>query len=427
MVSLVGSTPFKSDYFLPRKGMSGSGIAEHMGRLLQKDPEERHAAMSIYSMKGSDEIQDVMLQAYSRVFKKNNLVSVMMPGMQEIEDELLSMCANLLSGGRKGIVANITSGGTESIFCGVHAAREWARKTKPGITAPELIAPYSAHATLSKACHYLGVSLKRVPVGTDYRADIKTITAAIGPNTIGLYASAPNWPYGTYDRVREFGQLAQERNLWLHVDACVGGFMAPFAARLGYQIPEWDFSVPGVTSISADLHKYAYAMKPASIIAWREADLQKYHYVKVTDWPTMEYAAQGFVGSRSAGPVAAAWAVMHFLGEEGYLRYTRETMENKWRLSEGIEAIPGLKVVDNELCILCYVSGDESLPILEVLAGMDSLGWVHFGTMEPPMIQLILDPSPAPYIDAYLKDLGAIVNRVRQGETFGAGELHYTG
>lgn len=425
-MSLINFEKFMSDYALPKKGTSRDWISAHMDELLAMDPADKYARMSIYSMKGSQDVQDVLLQAFSRVFWKNNLVAIMMPGTQQIEDELLSMCANLLSGGTKGVVTNITSGGTESIFCAIHAAREWARERKPHITKPEFVVPFSAHATLGKAGQYLDVKITRVPVGADFRADISQIKAAIGPNTIGLYASAPNWPYGTYDRVSEFGRVAEERDLWLHVDACVGGFMAPFATKLGYNIPDWDFSVPGVTSISADLHKYAYAMKPASIIAWREQALQKYHYVKISDWPTMEYSAQGFVGSRSAGPVAAAWAVMHFLGEDGYLDYTRRTMETKKRLADGIEAL-GLKVVDNDLCILCYMSGDEQkLPVMTVLAGMTKLGWVHFGTTQPPMIQLILDPVPDQYVEAYLTDLGDVVKKVRAGEDFGTAALRYT-
>ncbi|MBW7836505.1 MAG: aminotransferase class V-fold PLP-dependent enzyme [Sphingomonadales bacterium] len=424
MANLLSDT-FKSDYVLPKVGCSRESIDKKLKEILAKDPEEKFAAMATYCHKGSQDVQDVLLQAFSKVFQKNNLITVMMPGQKQIEEELLSMCANLLSGGVEGVVANISSGGTESIFSGVHAAREWAREKKPHIIEPEFIAPYSGHATLNKAGHYLGIKIKRVPVGKDFRGDIAAIRKAIGPNTIGLYASAPNWPYGTYDPIREFGQLALEHDLWLHVDACVGGFIAPFAKKLGYKIPDWDFSVPGVMSISADLHKHAYAMKPASVIAWRSIDLLKYHYVRVTEWPTMEYASQGFVGSRSSGPVAAAWALLHFLGEDGYLEFTKRTMENKRRLIEGIEKIPGLKIIDNELSILCYVSQDEALPILAILGGMTALGWLHFGTMEPPMIQLILDPRADQFIDAYLKDLAQIAARVRAGETFDEGELRY--
>ena len=425
-VSLVPAD-FRTGYYLPEKGVSRDVIRERIGQMIDKDPPERSAVMSIYTNRGSNELHEVMIEAFSRVYQKNNLVSVLMPGMQQIEEELLSMSADLLSGGEKGIVANITSGGTDSIFCAIHAAREWARDTRPDITEPEFIAPFSAHATLNKAGHYLGVSIKRVPVAADFRPDIKALEAAIGPNTIGLYASAPNWPYGTYDRIGECARIARERELWLHVDACVGGFIAPFARKLGHPVPAWDFSVPGVTSISADLHKYAYAMKPASVIAWRDLTLQqRYHYVKVTDWPTVEYSSQSFVGSRSAGPVAAAWAAMHFLGEEGYLRHTRTMLEDKKRLTRGIEAIGGLKVIDNELIMLCYVSEDPGLPILEVLAGMETQGWLHFGTLHPPMIQLVLDPREEPYIGRYLEDLADIVQRIRKGEKFGQGELHYS-
>ena len=425
-ISLVPAD-FKSGYFLPKKGMARSAIGEHIALMIEKDPPERSALMSIYTNTGSDEVQQVMLETFAKVYPKNNLVAVMMPGMQQLEEELLSMCADLLSGGERGIVANITSGGTESVFCAIHAAREWAREKKPSVRTPEFITPFSAHATLNKAGHYLGVKIRRVPVASDYRSDIEAMRSAIGPNTIGIYASAPNWPYGTYDRIADCGRLAEEQNLWLHVDACVGGFIAPFARKLGYPIPAWDFSVPGVTSISADLHKYAYAMKPASVISWRNLELQqKYHYVKVTEWPTVEYSSQGFVGSRSAGPVAAAWAIMHFLGEEGYLRYTKTMMECKKRLVGGIEAIDGLKAIDNELVMLCYVSQDDRVPILEVLAGMERHGWLHFGTTQPPMIQLVLDPKAEPYIDDYLVNLADIVRRIRQGERFGEGELHYS-
>jgi len=424
MVDLM-KPPFRNDYHLPEHGIDSHTVSERVQAFAAKDPESRNARMAIYSMKGSDAAQKVLLDAHGRVFHKNNLTVAMLPGMLEMEQELLSMAANLLSGGSDDTVANFTSGGTESIFCGIHAARQWARETKPHISAPEIVAPYSAHATLDKAGHYLDVKIVRVPVGADFRADIERIKAAIGPNTIGLYASAPNWPYGTYDRVREFGAVALEQDLWLHVDACVGGFMAPFARDLGYPIPDWDFSVPGVRSISADLHKYAYAMKPASVIAWRDASLQKYHYVSISNWPTMAYSAEGFVGSRSAGPVAAAWAVMHFLGRDGYRDYTARTMANKKALSDGISAIEGLEVIDNDLCILCYVSTDATLPISTVLGAMNQRGWVHFGTMEPPMIQLILDPLEEGLIDAYLADLTDVVAQIRSGHSFDAGEMTY--
>ncbi len=425
-VSLV-STDFKSDYFLPEKGLSGDAVRQHIDQMIAKDPPERSGLMSIYCNRGLDEGHEVMLDAFSKVYKKNNLVTVLMPGMKQIEEELLSMCANLLSGGEKGIVANITAGGSESIFCAINTAREWARATRPEVSAPEFVTPYSAHAALNKAGHYLDVKIKRVPVGADYRSDMKAIKAAIGPNTIGLYASAPNWPYGTYDHISEFGKLALQDNLWLHVDACVGGFVAPFVKKLGHPVPPWDFSVPGVMSISADLHKFAYAMKPASVVAYRNLELQqKYHYVKVTEWPTIEYSSQSVLGSRSAGPVAAAWAIMHFLGEEGYLRLAAQMMEAKKRLATGISAIVGLKVIDTEVTLLCYISVDEKLSIMEVVAGMEQLGWVHFGTLEPPMIQLVMEPRADPYIDGYLKDLAEIVRRIRQGESFGQGDLHYT-
>jgi glutamate/tyrosine decarboxylase-like PLP-dependent enzyme len=413
---------------LPKTGLSKGQIDAYFDDILGRDPDPAQGAMSCYCMKGSEEIQDVLKDAYLKFFHHNGVVRRMMPGVRKMEEDLLSICAGILGGGTPGVVANITSGGSESIFCAIHAIREWAQATRNLSGPVEIVAPWSAHPAFSKACHYLGVKLVRIPLGPDYRANIEAMAAAITTNTVALVGSAPCWPYGLYDSIEELSELAQARDLWLHVDACVGGYLAPFVAKAGYPVPRWDFSLPGVKSISADLHKYAYAAKPASTIAWRSADLQeKYHYYSPSDWPGSPYITQAVAGSRPIGPVAAAYAVLNRLGEEGYVELAGYAMRNKERLLEGVARIPGLRPWKSDLVLTYYDSVDPNLPVKKIVGGLGDLGWPSFGTLEPPLVQVAVDPMPADgsLIDRYLADLNRVVDQIRAGAAVTTGELKY--
>lgn len=407
---------------LPRKGLSSAEVLRRIQEFRAADPTFVRGQMTAYCMMGSHELQAVLEQAYQVYFFQNALVRRFLPGMRQMEEQLREIAASLLSGGKPGVRVNLTSGGSESLFCGFHAAREWAKEEYPHISQPEVIAPFSAHATISKACHYLGLKLTRVPVGKDLRADVQAMEAAIGPNTIALAGSAPSWPYGRIDPITEIAALGQRRNLWVHVDACVGGYLAPFVARLGYFLPAWDFSVPGVKSISADLHKYAYAPKPASTIAFESEALLKYHNVAASDWPSATYLTEGMIGSRPAGAIAATWAALHFLGEEGYLDYARRTMDTKQRLINGLVKL-GMKPLDTDLCVLLFETGDVSAEAL--VGALTEAGWPCMGTQRPPMVQLIVDPLVADVVDDYLKDLGRLLTMLREGKQMKQGELGY--
>jgi sphinganine-1-phosphate aldolase len=407
---------------LPKKGMSPKDVQGRIDGFRKMDPSFERGRMTAYCMMGSRDVQEVVEKAYYTYFFQNGIVRRFMPGLLQMEAELRSMCAGVLSGGTPGVRVNFTTGGSESLFCGMHALREWARERYPRITRPQVIAPFSAHATISKACHYLDIELTRIAVGKDYRADVAAMKAAIGPNTVGLIGSAPSWPYGKIDPIADLAAVARERDLWVHVDACVGGYLAPFVSRAGYPVPAWDFSVDGVTSISADLHKYGYAPKPASTIAFRSEDLLKYHNVFPDEWPSMRYMAEGMVGSRPAGAIAAAWAVMHYLGEEGYVDFARRTMKAKARLEEGIRALD-LTPWQTDLCVLLFETGD--LKAEEVVGGMNEAGWPCMGTQRPPLVQLIIDPFAEEVADDYLRDLGEVVSRLRAGKQVKKGALGY--
>ncbi len=407
---------------LPKQGMSATEIQQRIEAFRAEDPTFERGRMTAYCMKGSDDLQAVIENAYHVYFFQNALVRRFMPGMRKMEEELRSMCASILAGGTPGVRVNFTSGGSESLLCGLHAAREWAKAQRPHIEQPEVIAPFSAHATISKACHYLNLRLTRIPVRADYRADPPAMEAAIGPDTIAIVGSAPSWPYGKIDPVSEIAAIGQRHNLWVHVDACVGGYLSPFVARLGHALPAADFSIPGVSSMSADLHKYGYAPKPASTVAYRSEELQQYHHVARGDWPSAMYLSEGVIGSRPAGALAATWAVLHYLGEQGYVEYARRTMQTKQRLIEGLIRL-GMKPWDTELSILLFETAE--LPAEAVVGALTEAGWPCMGTMRPPLVQLIIDPLAEEAVEDYLQDLEKVLHHLRSGKQAKRGDLGY--
>ncbi len=408
---------------LPGKGLGKDRVLSKLDEALAMEPDKLRGNMSCYAMKGTEEIVDVVSAAYQKYFFLNGVARRFFPGLQKLELELTGIASDILSGGAEGINANVTSGGTESIFCALHAAREWAKKTKPHIKEPEIVAPYSIHATFSKGCHYLGLKLVRTPVGADWRADAEAIEKAITPNTIMVAGSAPSWPYGVIDHIDQLAAVSKKHGLWLHVDACVGGFLSPFVSKLGYDLPKWDFSVDGVTSISADLHKYGYAAKGISIVAWRSEEYQQYHYVSPTDWPCSPYITQAFTGSRPASAVAAAWAAVNYLGEDGYMAYADRAMKAKARLVEGLKSIEGLSPLNTDLLIVVY--GAEDIRVEQIVGGLSEKGWTSGGVMDPPLAHLVLDPLSDDVVDLYLEDLQAVVEQIRTGGSTAEGTLSY--
>ncbi|UDF30587.1 UNVERIFIED_ORG: aminotransferase class V-fold PLP-dependent enzyme [Roseateles sp. XES5] len=408
---------------IPPRGKPADDVLADLDAFQAREPDYIRGAMSAHAMRGGEDVQAVSRAAYLRYFSYNALVRRYFPGFLDLEAAVTGAVAALVSGGVDGVVTNLTSGGTESNFCAMHAAREWAKVHRPGVTAPEIVAPYTAHATLSKACHYLGLKLVRTPLGPDYRADVAAMAAAVGPNTIGFAVSAPQWPHGLYDPVADVGRLAVETGLWLHVDACVGGFIAPFVERAGHAVPAWDFRVDGVSSISADAHKYGYAAKPLSTISWRSAERQAFNHVFPDDWPCGPYMAPAFSGSRPAGSTASAWSLFQYLGEEGYTALAAKAMDAKKRFIEGIAAIDGLEPWETDLTILVF--GSRNVPVQKIVAGMAARNWPMGGTLEPPLVHLVVDAMAAEAVDAFLQDLRETVARLEAGEAMAGGTLSY--
>jgi glutamate/tyrosine decarboxylase-like PLP-dependent enzyme len=404
---------------LPAEGVPRSTLE---AQLKSMPPDAVHGHWS-RAFRGPEDVQEVGRMAYNMFLSDNGIFSLRSEYIRRIEEEVIGMCVSLFNA-PEDASGTFTSGGSESNYSALHAMREWAREHHPHITAPEVIVPFSAHPTFSKGCHYFGLKLVRTALGKDLRADVSAMAEAIGPNTIAIAGSAPCWPYGLYDPIAAISDLAVKHDLWMHVDACVGGYLAPFVESLGHPLPAWDFRVPGVKSISADLHKYGYCPKPASTVLWRSESLKRFHHVHPEDWPGGPYQMQGFAGSRTAGPIFAAWTVLKYLGRSGYRRLAAQLLDTSRRLAEGIESVEGMYVFKSDLMPLGF--GSHVLDMQLIMGGLRKIGWLLVASRQPPLINLPVDGATGDaVINAFVADLRKVAAAVRAGADAGRAELTY--
>ncbi|MHB8158781.1 MAG: pyridoxal phosphate-dependent decarboxylase family protein, partial [Desulfocucumaceae bacterium] len=325
------------------------------------------------------------------------------PSLRKFESEVVSMTAGLLGGGPE-TAGSMTSCGTESILMAVKTYRDRARAERPEITAPELLMPDSAHPAFQKAAHYFDVIPVRVPVKADFRADVEAMKAAITDNTVLIMGSAPSYPQGVIDPIQELASMALEKGIGFHVDSCLGGFLLPFARKLGYPLPDFDFTVPGVTSISADVHKYGFAAKGASTILYGDKALRRHQYFVYPDWSGGIYASPTMTGTRPGGAIAAAWGIMNFLGEEGYMKIADNIMKSSKKLIEGINAIPGLYVLGQpDLSVFSFAA--DAVDIYVLGDAMEARGWHLDRQQRPPCLHLMVTPAHEKIVDLFLSDL----------------------
>jgi glutamate/tyrosine decarboxylase-like PLP-dependent enzyme len=325
------------------------------------------------------------------------------PSLRRFESDVVSMTAGLFHA-PDGAAGTMTSGGSESLLMAVKTARDWARAERPAITSPEVLLPVTSHPALEKAAHYFDVKPVRVPVGADFRADVAAARSRASPNTILVVGSAPAYPHGVIDPIDELANLAAERGVLLHVDACLGGFLLPFVERLGKPVPPFDFRVPGVTSMSADIHKYGYAAKGASVVVYRSRALRRHQWFSYGDWPGGLYGSPSMTGTRPGGAIAAAWAVMQYLGEEGYLDLARITLETTDRLARGVSDTPGLRILGKP-AMSVFAFASDTVDVYVLGDAMEKRGWKLDRQQRPPCLHLMVTPAHAPVVDAFLADL----------------------
>ncbi|EXB40318.1 Sphingosine-1-phosphate lyase [Morus notabilis] len=435
---------------LPSVGL-GAEVLEIMKIEKTKDPVwQGKCSGTVYV--GGSECEghfSVLNEACSMFAHTNPLHSDVFQSVVRFEAEVVAMTAALLGGKDKSsgrqICGNMTSGGTESILLAMKSSRDYM-KSKKGITRPEIIIPESAHSAYDKAAQYFNIKLWRVPVNKEFQADVKAIRRYVNRNTILIVGSAPGYPHGIIDPIEELGELASSYGICLHVDLCLGGFVLPFARKLGYPIPPFDFSVKGVTSISADVHKYGLAPKGSSVVLYRNHDIRKHQFVAVTEWSGGLYVSPSMAGSRPGSLVAGAWAAMMSLGEEGYLENTKQIMDVSKRIQKGytmftflpfkfffllggepedaifgfycllvcsVKEIPELFIIGRpDMTIVAF--GSEVVDIFEVNDILTSKGWHLNALQRPNSIHICVTLQHVPVVEEFLRDLKESVNTVKE-------------
>lgn len=387
---------------LPPHGSTLDGVMKLL-RSLQVDDADYHNARTWGLIYNAGPEVDAMVQAAaSHVLLENALNPFVFPSLREMQQDVVSMATGILNGGDD-VGGTMTSGGTESIFMAVKTARDRARAER-GIEHGRMIIPRTAHPAFVKAAHLLEVECVRMPVGDDLRTSAAELEPLITDNTVLAVGSAPAYPFGMIDPIAEMAAIASSAGVPFHVDACLGGFMLPWLEKLGRKLPLWDFRVPGVTSISADLHKYGYAIKGASVILHRPKANLRHQVFMFSDWPGGIYGTLAFLGTKPAAPIAAAWAVLHFLGEEGYLRLARQTLDATEKLIAGVEAMDGVHVWGAPDMTVVALGSDEH-DIFAVGDRLEERRW-HFDRQDsPPALHLMASPRHLLVVDGFLSDL----------------------
>ena len=411
---------FETYAALPKTGHPRDDIIKQMEDLKVKEEsmwKEGYVSGAVYN--GDEEHIEFLNKVYALNSQSNPLHADVWPSANKFEAEVVSMTGKMLGADNVDedsddeVCGVVSSGGTESILLAMKTYRDWARDMK-GITKPEMIIASTAHAAFDKASQYFNIKKVRVPVGDDFKADVTATEKAINENTIVIVGSAPQYPHGVIDPIEELSELAYEEDIGFHTDACLGGFVLPWAKKLGYDIPPFDFSLPGVTSISADTHKYGYAAKGSSVILYRNPDLRRYQFYTTGDWPGGFYFSPTFAGSRAGALSANAWATMVSLGEEGYMERTKQIMDAADKIKKGIQEIPELYVLGDPWWDIAFSSREFS--IYRALHYMtDEKGWSLNGLQHPAAghICLTLRHAQPGVAERFLQDLKDAVEYVK--------------
>jgi glutamate/tyrosine decarboxylase-like PLP-dependent enzyme len=402
---------------LPSEGLSRETILAEVRDLNQREEarwKDGYVSGAVYH--GDPTHVEFLNQVYAITSQQNPLHSDLWPSASRYEAEIVSMTAGMLGAGAPGaeqICGTVTSGGTESILLAMKTYRDRAR-LEQGVRRPNMVLPSSAHAAFDKASGYFGIEQRRIPVTADFRADVGAARRAIDRNTIVLVGSAPCFPHGAVDPIMELSGLALERGVGFHTDACLGGFLLPWAEKLGAAVPAFDFRLPGVTSISADTHKFGYAAKGTSVVLYRTPELRRHQYYTATEWPGGLYFSPTFAGSRPGALSAACWAAMLSMGEQGYLDAAREILAAAEVIRSGIEQIPQLRVLGDPLFVIAFDAPGRD--IYRLLDLMGQRKWNLNGLHKPAAIHLCVTLRHAQpgVAERFVEDLKAAVAELQE-------------
>ncbi|GLB37008.1 putative PLP-dependent transferase [Lyophyllum shimeji] len=385
----------------------------------------RHGKLSGAVYHGGDDLEKVIVQAYQRYCVSNPLHPDVFPAVRKMEAEIVAMCLKLYNNPNG--AGTMTSGGTESIIMAVKTYRDWARAVK-GIKEPEMIIPASAHAAFDKGAAYLKIKVHTIPVDpSTRRVDLKRLKRAINPNTIMLVGSAINFPDGNQDDIEALGKLASYYKIGLHVDCCLGSFIMPYLEKASlangengkFKLLPFDFRVPGVTSISCDTHKYGFAPKGTSVIMYRDAELRRYQYYVNPHWSDPRkggvYGSPSLSGSRPGALIAATWAVMQYMGDEGYLESCRSIVKCARTIANAIAtSIPELYVLGSPpASVVAFGSKHPKVNVLEVGDAMAQRGWHLNALSSPPAVHIACTRLTVSMVDTFIADLKDAVKEAK--------------
>jgi glutamate/tyrosine decarboxylase-like PLP-dependent enzyme len=393
---------------LPAQGASWPELEARMRAMASGDVKWREGRTGLYIFNAGEEVERVQKAAYALFSAENGLGPAAFPSLAQMEREVVGFALGLLNA-PPGAAGAMTSGGTDSILMAVKTARDFARKTRGVSGGVNIVIPFSAHPAFDKAAMLMDLEVRRIPV-RDFLADPAVMEAAIDDATLMIAGSAPCFPFGLIDPIEALSEIAQRRGVWLHVDACVGGFLAPFVRMNGADLPPFDFAIPGVSSISGDLHKYGYASKGASTILFRTEALKDHMPFDAGPWPLGRMITPTLAGTRPGGAIAAAWAVMNFLGVDGYRAKQAMVTAARETIEAGVKRL-GFRVLGRpQLGILAFAH--ESANAFNLYARMHQRGWFTAALVDPPALHLMLSPKHLEVADEYLADLAASLQEV---------------
>lgn len=396
---------------LPDRGLAHDDILARLDEL-RRDDADWHGGRTFGLVYDGGEDVHAIADDVARVFLHENALNTLaMPSLGQIQREVVGSMAELLHG--PSAAGFMTSGGTESILMAVKAARERGR-TERGIERGQILLSDTAHAAFHKGAHYFGLEPVVVPVADDYRCDAQAMADAVTDRTVLVVGSAPQYPHGVIDPIGDLAAIAGDVDANMHVDACMGGFVLPFMERLGEDVAPWDFRVEGVTTISLDVHKLGYAPKGASIILHRTKELRRHQTYRFDDWRGGLYASPNMQGTRSGLPMATAWAVMHRLGIDGYLRLTKTAIDAARAIRAGVRAIDGLTIVGDppaQLHAMAVADGwHDRLDIFAIGDALADRGWYLDRQHRPDSLHATVSNGNAPVVEVFLADLAAAVD-----------------
>ena len=405
---------------MPPKGWSADDVFEGLEAMRTRDVRWREGRAFSLAYHAGPEALAVAEEAYRRFSGENALSTDAFPSLKQIQAEVVAM-AGVWLGATPSSAGFMTSGGTESILMAVKAARDRLLAERQ-IRQPNMVMPTSAHAAFAKAGAYFGVEVRRVAVGSDWRADVAAMQSRVDENTVLIVGSAPQYPQGVVDDIVGIAKIATDAQINCHVDACMGGVTLAYSQRLGENIAPWNLQVPGVSSISVDLHKFGYTSKGASVIMYASKHLRSFQGFVTDDWLGGVYGSSGVLGTKSGGSMASAWAVMHFLGDDGYLRLTRQAREATLQLATVVRNTPELVLrAEPESTLLCFGAQDPSaLNVFAVADELSKRGWYVDRQTPPDSLHCTVNAIHHDKIDWFARDLHESVSIALDQKTSGS-------